>query len=156
MKILFLDIDGVLNSRRTCHAFDGYPDDFGDMRRFDLVAVALVRRLCRETGCQVVLSSTWRYYFTAEQAAAALALPMISATSTESYNDYASRGGEIRAWLAAHPEVTHYAIVDDVAAMLPEQQPHFVQTDDGFGLTLADYHRLHMLLTDPDCALENP
>lgn len=155
MKILFLDIDGVCNSQRSLTAFGEYPTDFSarEMAFFDMVAVALVRRLCRVTGCKVVLSSTWRYFFSAEQVATALDLPVIDCTpkSTEEA-DYARRGGEIYAWLDQHPEVTHYAIVDDVNAMLPEQQRHLVQTDERCGLSLDDYHRLYMNLTDPDYA----
>lgn len=154
-RILFLDIDGVLNSERSCHAFGGYPHDFtpGGIARFDLVAVALVRRLCRESGAVVVLSSTWRYHFSAAEVAAALDLPVIGTTTIVNANDYASRGGEIAAWLAEHPEVEHYAIIDDIDVMLPEQQAHFVQTDWRCGLSLDDCQRLHMLLTDPDCAI---
>ena len=32
-----------------------------------------------------------------------------------------ARGMEIQEWLDRHPEVTHYAIVDDNADMLPHQ-----------------------------------
>jgi hypothetical protein len=156
MKILFLDIDGVLNSRRSLTAFGEYPINFSarELAFFDWVAVALVRRLCRETKSKVVLSSTWRYFFSAEQVAAALDLPVIDCTPKSSEEaDYARRGGEIEAWLDDHPEVTHYAITDDINAMLDEQQPHFVQTDERCGLSLNDYHLLYMILTDPDLAI---
>ncbi len=125
-------------------AFGAYPHDFSsaDMARFDLIAVALVRRICRVTGCSVVLSSDWRLYTTAHLAANALDLPIMDVTPQLS----GSRGTEINAWLSAHPEVTHYAIVDDIAAMLPDQQAHFVQTDDAYGLTLADMYALVAIL----------
>ena len=44
-KIVFLDIDGVLTSTRTCVAHGGYPFDFDakDMAQFDYTAIALVR-----------------------------------------------------------------------------------------------------------------
>lgn len=47
MKILFLDIDGVLNSDRSNMAFSGYPHSFSDadMAKFDNVALGLLRRL---------------------------------------------------------------------------------------------------------------
>jgi hypothetical protein len=145
MKILFLDIDGVLNSKRSDYAFDGRPHDFSarQMAFFDMVAVALVRKLCAATGCSVVLSSDWRYNTTAHAAAAALDLPIMDITPML---HKVSRGVEIHAWLGAHPEVTHYAIVDDINAMLPDQQRHFVQTDETCGLSLDDFHRLHMIL----------
>jgi hypothetical protein len=144
MKVLFLDIDGVLNSRRTAVAFDGYPHSFSldDMRRFDHVAIGLIRRLCDETGCSVALSSSWRYDYTAQEVAAALSLPVIDATPLSN----GTRQMEIKAWLLAHPDVTSYAIVDDVGPMLKSQKSRFVQTDELHGLTLTDYLNLKRIL----------
>jgi hypothetical protein len=143
-RILFLDIDGVLNSTRSALAFDGTPHSFRSacMGQFDMVAVALVRRLCEVTGTAVVLSSDWRYNTTAHLTANALNLPVVDVTPCLP----ASRGVEIDTWLAAHPEVTAYAIVDDNGGMLPKQAPHFVKTDANFGLTLADYRALKGIL----------
>jgi hypothetical protein len=45
-----------------------------------------------------------------------------------------SRGEEIAAWLAAHPEVELYAILDDHSDMLPHQ-PHFKTCFSRGGLT---------------------
>lgn len=57
MRVVFLDIDGVLNSldwyqRRVGRAG---PDD-----EIDPAAVARVQRLCEETSARIVVSSTWR------------------------------------------------------------------------------------------------
>lgn len=144
MKILFLDVDGVLNSRRTQIAFDGFPHDFtpAGMAKFDHVAIALIRRLCCETDCSVVLSSDWRYTCSAHETANALDLPVIDVTPRLP----GSRGLEINAWLAAHPSVLSFAIVDDIAQMLPSQQAQFVQTDELHGLTLTDYLDLKRIL----------
>ena len=48
MKVVFLDIDGVLNSVRSCIAYDGYPwqgdsDEEREWHKFDQVAIALLR-----------------------------------------------------------------------------------------------------------------
>jgi hypothetical protein len=143
-KIMFLDIDGVLNSRRTCIAFDGFPHSFSDsdLVKFDWVAVGLISNLCRETGCKIVLSSTWRYDYTAEQCAEAFDLPIIDITP----NLMRGRGWEIAEWLEDHPEVTTYAIVDDIADMRPSQQQNFVQTDEMLGLTVVDWRKLKNIL----------
>lgn len=146
-KILFLDIDGVLNSRRSLVAFDSYPHSFGaaDMEFFDKVAIALVRRLCEVTNCSVVLSSDWRYdgECGAHEAANGLDLPIIDVTPMLLQS---SRGQEIAAWLSEHPDVTTYAIVDDMATMLPSQQARFVQTDELCGLSLINYVDLRKIL----------
>lgn len=55
MKLIFLDIDGVLNSETTT---------LQTKSGFDLVdidKVLLLKQLIDETGAKVVLSSSWRY-----------------------------------------------------------------------------------------------
>lgn len=149
MKILFLDIDGVLNSERSSFAFDGYPHSFVDLDKFDWVAVSLVNQLCNATGCKIVLSSTWRLHFPISAASAALGLPIIDATPD--HGSYDTRSSEVTAWLAAHPEVTSYAIVDDVPVFeeSPANQARFVQTDPAIGMTLATYRALRSVLDTP-------
>lgn len=145
-RILFLDIDGVLNSDRTMTAFGGYPHSFGalDMTRFDSVALALVRRLCRETGCSVVLSSDWRYSCTAHEAAKGLDLPIMGITPMDVTG---TRAMEIEAWLAAHPDVFAYAVVDDIRDIEDLHGERWILTDPAFGLSLANYYALQRLLS---------
>lgn len=146
MKVLFLDLDGVVNSRRTAVACDGYPYDFSkkEMERFDPIALKLIRKLCEETGCSVVLSSDWRYSCTVHEVANGLDLPVIDFTPVKGLHK--KRGEEIAAWMFDHPEVTQYAIVDDNNWMLSEQQDNFVQTNEEIGLTLRDYLDLKAIL----------
>lgn len=147
-RVLFLDIDGVINSERTFAAFGGYPHDFtaSELARFDPVALALVRKLCDKSGCVVVLSSSWRLQFTAHEVAAGLDLPVFA--STPDYGSTFSRADEIAGWLAANPYVTHFAIVDDMALDWPDRThgAHFVQTNPDIGLTVANYRQLLWLL----------
>lgn len=159
MKILFLDIDGVINSERTRVALGGYPSDFTPAERgkFDHVAIALIARLCRITGARIVLSSAWRNLFSVDECATELALPIIDQTpvlGADVYKNGVQRGDEIQAWLDQHPEVTHYAIVDDMADMLEHQQERFVRTDPDNGLSYRDYTVLQNLLEADVHALE--
>jgi len=150
MKVLFLDIDGVLNSKRTLLAFDAYPRSYHykDMQIFDQVALSLIRRLCDETGAQICLSSDWRIDDLTKTVihplkhAVGLGLPVRGCTPILT----GSRGTEINAWLSEHPEVTNYAIVDDHADMLQDQQNHFVQTDPEFGLSARNFIYLKTIL----------
>ena len=48
MKVLFLDVDGVLN--RCGKSAQGLEED----------KVALLKQIVAATGCRIVLSSTWR------------------------------------------------------------------------------------------------
>lgn len=151
MNVLFLDIDGVLNSKRsTLASMLGYlpyppmskqaiPAAIHDI---DWVAVGLVATLCKRYNAKIVLSSAWRETFTVEYLAEQFGLPIIDATDTESD----TRGNQIQRWLDKHPEVEFYAIVDDNSGMLSLQKDHFVQTDFDEGLTLADFKDLCTVL----------
>ena len=143
MKILFLDIDGVINSTRTLLAFDAYPHNFdgSDAELFDWVAVGLIRKLCEKTGAKICLSSSWRLYFSPKECAEALNLPIIDKTG-----DHSTRGLEINAWLADHPEVETSAIVDDFDQFLESQQSRFVKTDEDEGLSYRNYKELVRIL----------
>jgi len=54
VKVLFLDIDGVVNNEHT-------RKKFGDFITLDPARVALVQRIVRNTGCEIVLSSLGGY-----------------------------------------------------------------------------------------------
>ena len=144
-KVLFLDIDGVLNSARTAYAFGGYPHLPSQVDRFDLVAVALIRKVCTEVGARICLSSTWRLGRDWKELRGHLGLPITHRTPRL---DGARRGEEIKAWMDAYNRtIEKWAIVDDDADMLPEQLHHFVQTCPRNGFTFENYERLKDLLS---------
>ena len=58
MKIIFLDIDGVLNSKTYYKTVDRTKKDWN---RFNPLAVEMIRRLIEEFDASIVISSTWRY-----------------------------------------------------------------------------------------------
>ena len=147
MKILFLDIDGVINSVRSASALGGYPysSDTETWNRFDLVAVSLIKKLCKDTDTKIVLSSSWRHYKGWELLNPILELDIIDKTPTLSLSG-GRRGQEIKMWLDQHPEVTKYAIVDDDNDMLKEQEPFFVRTSNLEGLSYTNYFNLVEIL----------
>ena len=155
-RVLFLDVDGVLNSERTRIAFGGYPGDFSavDMGKFDHAAINMVRALCRKADLSVVVSSAWRIAFGWDEIGKALDLPTIGQTPRLP----GARGHEIAAWLAEHPEVESYAILDDSGDMLPEQMERFAQTSMYDGLRWDDMQRLCAMfgLTAYDCFNKEP
>lgn len=79
MKVLFLDIDGVLNSHRTAVAFGGIPHTTANngRARLDEVAIRLIGGIARAAGAVVVLSSTWRKHADWLDYGPALDLPII-------------------------------------------------------------------------------
>lgn len=129
-KVLFLDVDGVLNSTRTYIAFGGRPSKLHHQRMFDQVAIGLLRRLCASAGIVIVWSSAWRQDHRWQDAAEAFDLPIIDATPMLGH-----RGLEIAFWLEQHPQVEQYAILDDEPSMLDGQLSRFIQTSGHEGLT---------------------
>jgi hypothetical protein len=144
VKVLFLDIDGVLNSHRTAIAFGGYPHEVTGYHRemFDEVALALVRGIVKASGSQIVLSSSWRLTHHHDLVGKHLDLPIVDRTPSL----IGERGKEIKAWLDSHPQVKCYAIVDDDSDMLREQLPFFVKTSGFDGLRWDDACKLARLL----------
>jgi hypothetical protein len=122
VKCLFLDIDGVVNSRSTT-------DFSNNLWPIDPYMAFMVGKIQLDTGCIVVLSSSWRYH--PDGVAAARKIVNLYDTTPKMNR---SRGEEIQAWLDKHPEVTTYAILDDDSDMLPEQLPNFFQTTFEYGL----------------------
>lgn len=132
MKVLFLDIDGVVNCAKTNFKTDHWP--------LDRYMAFLVGKIVMETECKVVLSSSWRVHPEGTAEVEKRIVPIFDKTPRSWYgkeNDHhSSRGEEIQKWLDLHPEVERYAILDDDRDMLPAQLPNFFQTSFvGEGLT---------------------
>jgi hypothetical protein len=138
MRVVFLDIDGVLNpdawaERRCIEA----PDD-SDGTTFDPTTVQVINEITARSGARIVVSSAWRHYFNVSRLRRILAengvvAEVIGTTPTLGEGRYEDRGNEIRAWLARHPEVSAAVIIDDVNAMGPSADL-LVQTNPEVGL----------------------
>lgn len=134
MKVIFLDIDGVLNDDYTT---DSSPEGFTGI---DDGMVENLERIVRKTGAKIVLSSSWRSLWNPNNPEswepdgkylvgklAKYNLVMID--KTPEHNDL--RGTEIRMWLRDHPCVTHWVVLDDTRFPDFEPQdiiPHWVHT----------------------------
>jgi hypothetical protein len=142
MKVLFLDVDGVINSVRSATAFGGFPwkVDSKEIKLFDNVAISLIRKICKETNTKIVLSSTWRKTVGWKALRDALKLDIIDATPF-TFSER-MRGVEINEWLEKHPEVTKYVIVDDDTDMLEAQKKNFVRVDSLEGLSYKNYKQI--------------
>lgn len=123
MKVLFLDIDGVCNSATYAEARFKKTGK-GGLLGIDPVPAELVRRIVKETGCEIVLSSTWRLYPNARDQVRRDVCGFIDCTrnlQAGEQNGRVERGVEVKDWLERHPEVTAHAIVDDDSDFLPDQ-----------------------------------
>ena len=154
-KILFLDIDGVLNTGWWYTKLDRNTpkDKYG--YAFDLRSVANLKKILDETGAEIVISSSWKSFGISElkQMWQDRGLPgkligitpnsvsdeMLLNADLDHMELFSIRGMEIKEWLDKHgKKVSHYVIIDDMDNFLPEQKSHFVQTDPEVGITEKD------------------
>lgn len=103
MKVLFLDIDGVCNSRDTT-------DFRNNLYPVDPYMAFMVGKIQLDTDCEVVLSSSWRLH---KEGYAAVEKQIVKLLDKTPLSVNGIRGNEVNLWLKVHPEVTRYAILDD-------------------------------------------
>lgn len=152
IKLIFLDIDGVLNShafwdvatQAERHKEEGFP-----MCDIDRNAVEILNELIAETGAKIVISSSWRNLFSHFHLAhilgeMGLVGEIVGVTPRlhvkGDYGRSIPRGCEIDAWLHKnytyrYDETVRYIILDDDSDMLLHQQENFFNVDHYVGLT---------------------
>lgn len=170
MKVIFLDIDGVLNSTRSFIAnhprFGQNPWKTVDERNIatiDPIAVKLVNEVAHRCDAEIVVSSTHRKWFFVQtqtmQLGRHLDLPqlveymhnlgiekdVIDATPILS-SEGRVRGDEIALWLSKNPQVEKYVILDDDSDMLDNQLNNFVHTDNFNGFSFYDFKQAVLIL----------
>ena len=97
MKVIFLDVDGVLNS-------DEYFDKVRNLKikgienQIDVEKIKLLKKAVDETGAKVVLSSSWRFTLNEQPLRDLLSRYGIGVYSRTPYIDW-ERGLEIKKWL---------------------------------------------------------
>ena len=122
-RIIFLDIDGVLNCKRTPNPRKlPYIVDPPLLERF--------KRLVQRADAEVVLSSTWRYDPAGLFSAKHWGVPFIDVIPDMPDKP---RRDEIMAWLTGHSDVACFAVLDDDDDEL-DQLPLF-QPSGSMGIT---------------------
>lgn len=136
MKIIFLDIDGVLNNEYT-KAFAPSGALFVSDRLLKNLS-----KIVKVTGAEIVLSSSWRLdWVKGKETKDFLALQSkLKDFSIELFDktplikNGANRGAEIEEWLKYHPEVENYVILDDESNLFSSNE-HLILTNSYYGLT---------------------
>ena len=168
MRIVFLDIDGVLlsraawdlpantkllleNERRAMST-----SEFSSLTTFDPVAVMLVNRLCRRTGARLVLCTTWRYSYGAAETRAKLVEQGIEeGLFHESWScpeqTPIDKSLDIMRWLEDACSVQDFVALDDEALSLNQ-----VRVDGIAGFGAHDYRLACMRLGGEDRAYGVP
>jgi hypothetical protein len=149
-KVIFLDVDGVLNSRLHWNECDiiqvpTMPQNKGS--RLNPLYVARLRTILEVTGAKLVISSAWRD---------TLMEPLTAYLSDHGIPEREVIGrtpmlgwkkvSEIHAWLTAHPEVKQWIAIDD-ARLFHDSESRQVLTTWDSGLQPAHVVRAIDLLS---------
>ena len=162
-KILFLDIDGVVNSDNWYNKTRGRSGDF------DPEAIALLNQL-KDIGAEVVISSSWGEDGIKPLQDVGLELPIVGCTE-HFYTDWLCRGNEIEKWLVMsfggmatkygwdeatgrpyYQKYNHedgdyeFVIFDDDCDFLLGQKDNFIRTSRETGVTQADIDKAIKIL----------
>ena len=155
VKILFLDVDGVLNGQNY---------EYQDPLYVDVNLLHLLKAILDETKCKIVLSTPWR---TSATARAAL-LHFMKAQADINVDDIIigdtpsikgkKRAFEIEAFLTSQEFLSEYCCtkwcaIDDLALHLQNEllmKDHFVRTDYRTGITSEDCFNAIQILNESD------
>ncbi len=143
MKIIFLDFDGVLMTLRTKVA----DQTTWSGSEPDPLVLKLLWRVCSATqglgrqAVQIVLSTAWRSNLEACQAKLGVLNAFLHPDCCT--GDRGSRTLEIADWIAAHPGVTDYRILDDEDHQwTDEQRRHWLTCHPYDGMMAEEMHAL--------------
>lgn len=142
MKIIFLDIDGVLT----------VPNDYyrGDPTNWHYIRVELIRKLLRNTGAKIVVSSSWRWEHHWDDLLDIFEDNGISDDYIYDYTDivtFGERCDEIKNWLDENDHlIDSFVILDDTAVAGRGFEDNLVLTNSEYGMTITDYEKAIKIL----------
>jgi hypothetical protein len=168
MRVVFLDIDGVLNNPGTYCSGAPWRREEGERLRVPIEPECMDRlnRLVAENDAKVVISSSWRLFAKWEELGPALEryglVGEVIGETPDLVNDAEwlrawreregapfhyermQRGWEIREYLIRNPEVDSFVILDDCSDMEYVVE-HFILIDPIIGLDDPDVERAKLL-----------
>ena len=152
LRVLFLDIDGVLNSRHwftTRPAWETFEGEYSFWHyNLSPLLVGRLNTIIEHTGAQVVISSNWRRGLSLSDLRAVLQTRgfrgrILGKTGVDTQEE---RWREISDWLRAQPVPPVAFVVLDDEPLPQEAQRFFVRTDSAVGLSDDDVARAIALL----------
>lgn len=134
-KIIFLDIDGVLNNdeyAKNCLDIQNYnPYDEDEL---DIRCLSHLRYIVNSTGASIVLSSSWRFQQNLinriNEQLDLVGLKIYDTTIRDKHFAM-DRTAEINEYLDRHLEIQQYVILDDTKV----DDPYWLETNMKWGLT---------------------
>jgi hypothetical protein len=159
MKVIFLDIDGVLNSETflKCN-----PNEAIDRK-----SVSILKKIIDVTGAAIVMSSAWRLWFDDDmmpkEGYSQLLYDILHEFDIKLFGktpDFSTeeirtnktfshvKAKEIIAWLKENHNIDKYVVVDDLDLRDEEINKHLVRTNGHIGITEEDALHIIDILTN--------
>lgn len=160
--VVFLDIDGVLNSNFWN---DSHQKEISDGTLIDVVKIKLLAQLVRRTNSKIILHSGWRIWFNSETKPGCKEAQKL--VDLLAYEDLTIDGltpdlttkeirrtkkfslvkaDEILSWLKLHNDVSGWVVLDDLNLHNEQIELHQVKPDQTIGLTLENIEEAEKIL----------
>ena len=146
MIIIFLDIDGVMNSETYYNSVNSKQKNSS---HFNPVSVNIITKLAKEFDAHIVISSLWRFARKKELSKELNSSGLINFL----HKDWSTpviqpshRGKEIKLWLDSHLDITDFLILDDDEDILPEHTSRHIKTTLADGLQEEHYYKAREIL----------
>ena len=149
MKVVFLDVDGVINSLQFC---EKNKDEMIDRQ-----GVALLKKLIEQTGAVIVMSSGWRLWFgdnmEPQMGDSQYLYNILIEFGIELYDktpDFSTedirtkrtfshvKAKEISEWLKDKKNIESFIVLDDLDLKNEQINAHLVRIDGKIGITNDD------------------
>ena len=153
MKVIFLDIDGVLNSEEFLNN--------NSNEAIDINCVRILKNIVDKTGAVIVMSSGWKLWFNDNMMPedgysqclydilCSFDIKIFGKTPDFSTEEIRTRktfshikAKEIIAWLNSHETVEKYVVIDDLDLKNEEINNHLIRINKEVGLTEEDAIRV--------------
>ena len=145
MKVIFLDIDGVLNNDQHTEFTNGFKKSaVGDAQMQDPESVKVLNTIISKTNSKIVISSDWRFMGLDKL------IPILRQWGVDGEiigeTDQISnspRGWEIQKWMGdwdysegrkRSVDIESYLILDDYSDMMYDQRNNFIHVNNDSGL----------------------
>lgn len=157
MNVVFLDVDGVLNSNGLIECNENLILGKKYFKR--------LYKLVKETNANIVLHSGWRFWFDENMypttPEAQLLIDLLHECGMNLYDktpDFSTKeiketrkfslvkAQEILAWLRMHNDIKSYVVLEDLELKNEEIRKHQIKTDSSNGLSDADVEQAIQIL----------
>lgn len=156
IKVIFLDIDGVLNGDDSPPLFsEGWPLSHLETHLIEKInKIADTLDLTDESKTKIVISSSWRVRFSYTELVEmlkekGLRVEVIDVTPRiipRKMSVYIRRGQEIKEWLHTTREIIEKFVIIDDDSDMEDLKPRLIRTDYRIGITDRDVDRAIQML----------